>query len=184
MGLTVVAASTSKGGVFKEDGLDPVALGKHAEAAGSLLDFPGTDRITNEELLTLDCDVLVVAALESQVNSRNADKVRAKIIAEGANGPVTPEADDILNANGKFIIPDILCNAGGVTVSYLEWVQDLQSFFWPVEEINHKLQNLMLKAFDSVMECARIHRVPNREAAQILAIQRIADAIVTRGIYP
>ncbi len=184
MGLTVVAVSSSKGGIFKGDGLDPVALSKHAEEAGSPLGFPGTDAITNEELLTLDCDVLVVAATENQVNSRNADRIRAKIIAEGANGPVTPEADDILNANGIFIIPDILCNAGGVTVSYLEWVQDLQSFFWPVEEINIKLQNLMLKAFGNVMECARRYRVPNREAAQILAIQRIADAIVIRGIYP
>jgi glutamate dehydrogenase (NAD(P)+) len=184
VGLTVVAVSSSKGGVYKETGLDPFALSKHAEEAGSPIGFPGAEAITNEELLALECDVLVVAAMENQINSRNADKVRAKIIAEGANGPVTPEADEILNDKGIFVIPDILCNAGGVTVSYLEWVQDLQSFFWPVEEINIKLQNLMLKAFGNVMECARRYRVPNREAAQILAIQRIADAIVIRGIYP
>ena len=184
LGLTVVAVSASKGGAYKESGIDPFALSKHAEEGGSPHEFPGAEAITNEELLALECDVLVVAATENQINSRNADKVRAKIIAEGANGPVTPEADEILNNKGIFVIPDILCNAGGVTVSYLEWVQDLQSFFWPVEEINIKLQNLMLKAFGNVMECARRYRVPNREAAQILAIQRIAEAIVIRGIYP
>src|SRR5208337_1005057 len=132
------------------------------------LDFPSSDSISNEELLTLDCEILILAAIENQVTSRNADQVKAKIVAEGANGPTTPEADEILNQNDVFTIPDVLCNAGGVTVSYLEWVQDLQSFFWPVDEINRKLENLMLKAFESVMECARHHNVPNREAAQIL----------------
>lgn len=184
MGLKVLAVSSSKGGVFHGEGLDTAALIKHAEEAGSPLDFPGAENITNEELLTLPCDVLIAAATESQVTSKNADAIKARIIAEGANGPVTPEADEILNSRGIFVIPDILCNAGGVTVSYLEWVQDLQSFFWPVEEINLKLENLMLRAFRSVMDCARAHRVPNRVAAQILAIQRIADAIMIRGIYP
>jgi len=135
-------------------------------------------------LLTLECDVLIAAAVENQITSRNANKIRAKIIAEGANGPTTPEADEILNDRGVFVIPDILCNAGGVTVSYLEWVQDLQSFFWPVEEINLKLEKLMKKAFESVMDCARSYNVSNREAAQILAIERIANAIMIRGIYP
>ncbi len=184
MGLKVIAASRSSGGVFKEDGLDPIALSRYYEDAKCLLDFPNSDSITNEELLALDCEILILAAIENQVTSRNADQVKAKIVAEGANGPTTPEADEILNQNNVFVIPDILCNAGGVTVSYLEWVQDLQSFFWPADEINRKLENLMLKAFESVMEAGQKYGVPLREAAQILAIQRVADAIMTRGIYP
>ncbi len=184
MGLKVIAVTGSAGGVIKESGLNVEELNKHYEEAKSLTDFPDGDKVTNEELLTMKCDVLVAAATENQITSRNADKIKARIIAEGANGPTTPEADEILNANGVFMIPDILCNAGGVTVSYLEWVQDLQSFFWPVEEINRKLTNLMYKAFESVMECSRKFNVPTREAAQILAIQRIADAIIIRGIYP
>ncbi|MGC9030232.1 MAG: Glu/Leu/Phe/Val family dehydrogenase, partial [Desulfomonilaceae bacterium] len=165
-------------------GLNPYAVIKHLEGGGCVFNFPDGDHVTNEELLQLDCDVLVAAAVENQITSRNADKIRAGIVAEGANGPTTPEADEILNDKGVFIIPDILCNAGGVTVSYLEWVQDLQSFFWPVEEINNKLEALMIKAFDSVMDCAERYRVSNREAAQILAIKRVADAMVIRGIYP
>lgn len=184
MGLKVIAVTSSKGGIIKEAGLEPSKLEQHANEAGSLSGFEDSDEISNEELLALKCDVLIAAAIENQITSHNADHVKAKIIAEGANGPTTPEADEILNSKGVFIIPDILCNAGGVTVSYLEWVQDLQSFFWPVEEINRKLQDLMMKAFESVMECSRHHKVPNREAAQILAIQRISDAIIIRGIYP
>ncbi len=184
MGLKVVAASCSGGGVLKEDGLDPIALSRHYDESHCLLDFPNSDSITNEELLSLDCEILILAAIENQVTSHNANKIRAKIIAEGANGPTTPEADDILNQEDIFIIPDVLCNAGGVTVSYLEWVQDLQFFFWPVDEINRKLEYLMLKAFESGMVAGQQYRVPLREAAQILAIQRVADAIMTRGIYP
>ncbi|MGB6064111.1 MAG: Glu/Leu/Phe/Val dehydrogenase [Desulfomonilaceae bacterium] len=184
MGLKVIAVTSSKGGIIRESGLDPAAVERHAREAGTLLGFEDASQISNEELLTLKCDVLIAAAIENQITTRNADRVQAKIIAEGANGPITPDADEILNSKGVFIIPDILCNAGGVTVSYLEWVQDLQSFFWPVEEINRKLQNLMLKAFESVTECARRYNVPSREAAQILAIQRISDAIIIRGIYP
>jgi glutamate dehydrogenase (NAD(P)+) len=184
MGLTVVAASCSTGGAIKEDGLDVKALMRHYDAAGDMKDFPEADFITNEELLALDCDVLILAALENQVTARNADAVKAKMIAEGANGPTTPTADEILHERGVLIVPDILCNAGGVTVSYLEWVQDLQSFFWSEDEINRKLENLMLKAFQSVRGCVEEHKVPMREAAQILAIQRISDAIMIRGIYP
>jgi glutamate dehydrogenase (NAD(P)+) len=184
MGMSIVAVTCSRGGVFHGKGLNPYAVIKHLEEGGCVFNFPDADHITNEELLQLDCDVLVAAAVENQITSRNADKIRAGILAEGANGPTTPEADEILNDKGIFIIPDILCNAGGVTVSYLEWVQDLQSFFWPVNEINNKLEGLMIKAFDSVMECAQRYRVSNREAAQILAIKRVADAMVIRGIYP
>ncbi len=184
MGMKVVAITSSQGGIHCGDGLVPDRLSRHLAEGGCVIDFPDADRITNDELLSMDCDVLVAAAAENQITGKNADRVRAKVIAEGANGPTTPEADEILKLNGTFIIPDILCNAGGVTVSYLEWVQDLQSFFWPVEEINEKLQNLMLHAFKSVMDCAREYNVSTREAAQILAIQRISDAIMIRGIYP
>jgi len=183
-GMKIIAVSASTGGIHSSRGLDPADVIRHKELSGDFAGYPDCDTITNEELLALDCDVLVAAAMENQITSRNANKVRARIIAEGANGPVTPDADEILNDKGVFTIPDILCNAGGVTVSYLEWVQDLQSFFWPVEEINRKLQDLMLNAFGSVMACAGRYKVPNREAAQILAIKRISDAILIRGIYP
>lgn len=184
VGMKIVAAGTSRGGIYNKHGFDPVEAADYLERAGSLEGFPDTDPITNEELLSAECNVLIAAALENQITSKNADRIRAGIIAEGANGPTTPEADEILDSRGTFIIPDILCNAGGVTVSYLEWVQDLQSFFWPVEEIHSKLETLMVKAFESVMTAARRYNVPNREAAQILAIQRIHDAILIRGIYP
>ncbi|MEW6350188.1 MAG: Glu/Leu/Phe/Val dehydrogenase [Thermodesulfobacteriota bacterium] len=184
MGMKVLAASGSKGGVYRSDGLDISALEEHAAQAGSVIGFPGAESISNEELLELDCDVLILAASEAQVTSRNAGRVQAQVIAEGANGPVTPDADDVLLGRGAFLIPDILCNAGGVTVSYLEWVQDLQSFFWPVEEINAKLETLMVQAFRSVMGCAEKRHLNSRDAALVLAIQRINDAIIIRGIYP
>jgi len=183
-GMKIVAVSCSRGGVYSNSGLDPYRVLRHLEGGGCVYNFQGADAVTNEDLLELDCDILVAAALENQITSKNADKVKAKILAEGANGPTTPEADEILNEKGIFVIPDILCNAGGVTVSYLEWVQDLQSFFWPVDEINRKLQTLMTRAFESVMECRAHYKVSNREAAQILAIQRVADAMAIRGIYP
>jgi glutamate dehydrogenase (NAD(P)+) len=184
MGMSVVAVSDSIGGIYNPHGLDTRATIAYKEAEGRLSDFPDCESVTNEELLTLDCDVLVCAATENQITSRNADRVKARVIAEGANGPTTPEADEILNEKGVFVIPDVLCNAGGVTVSYLEWVQDLQSFFWPVEEINAKLQTLITNAFSHVMACAESRSVTPREAALILAIQRISDAMVLRGIYP
>ncbi len=184
LGMKVIAASCSTGGLYSSDGIDPFKVTRHLEHGGCVSNFEGVDSISNEDLLTLDCDVLIAAAVENQITSLNADRVKAKILAEGANGPTTPEADDILKDKGTFIIPDILCNAGGVTVSYLEWVQDLQSFFWPVDEINRKLQYLMARAFESVTETVQRYGVSSREAAQILAIQRISDAILIRGIYP
>jgi glutamate dehydrogenase (NAD(P)+) len=182
--MSVIAAGDSRGGVLKEDGLDIHALRRHKEETGYLAGFPGTTEITNEELLTLKCDVLVCAAAENQITARNADKIQARIIAEGANGPITPDADEKLADRNIFILPDILCNAGGVTVSYLEWVQDLQSFSWPLEQINLHLRNIMVRGFNEVMACCRTHNVPNRVAAQILAIQKINEAILIRGIYP
>jgi glutamate dehydrogenase (NAD(P)+) len=184
MGMKVVAVSGSKGGIYNSQGLDPLSVSSFQNESGSVIGYPGCDSITNDELLTLDCDVLIVAAIENVITSRNADQIKAQIIAEGANGPVTPDADEILTDKGIFIVPDILCNAGGVTVSYLEWVQDLQSFFWPVDEINEKLDTLMTHAFMSVLSCADEHKVAPRAAAMILAIQRISDAVMIRGIYP
>lgn len=184
MGMKIVGVTCSRGGMFRSDGLDPLSISRHMEHGGCLTEFPDAENISNEELLTLDCDVLIAAAVENQITVSNAAQVKARIIAEGANGPITIGADEMLVDKGVLIVPDILCNAGGVTVSYLEWVQDLQSFFWPVEEINIKLQYLMRQAFDNVLECSKKHNVAMREAAQILAIQRISDAIVLRGIYP
>jgi glutamate dehydrogenase (NAD(P)+) len=152
--------------------------------SGSVVDFPGADGVTNAELLTLPCDVLVPAAMESQITDRNADAIQARIVAEGANGPTTPAGDAILNERGIFVIPDVLCNAGGVVVSYFEWVQSLQSFFWDEPEVNQQLQRILTKAFDEVMAVSEQHNLDHRTAAQVLAIKRVADANETRGIYP
>ncbi len=184
LGLNVVAVSDSSGGIYRSTGLDISSVKAHKSEGGSVRDYPDSDNVTNEELLTLDCDILICAATENQVHSRNADKIKATILAEGANGPTTPEADEILTERGVFVIPDILCNAGGVTVSYLEWVQDLQSFAWPLEQINQHLRGLVVKAFDSMIGCCLRDRVPTRVSAQMLAIQRVNDAILIRGIYP
>ncbi len=184
LGMNVIAVSSSKGGVYNPKGLNLEAVEKIYYETGAVACCPESEDISNEDLLNLDCDVLILAAKENQITKANAHNVRAKIVAEGANGPVTPDADDILLENGKLVIPDILCNAGGVTVSYLEWVQDLQSFSWPLEQINKHLDNLMIKAYHDVIGCCKINQVPNRTAALILAIQRISDAIIIRGIYP
>lgn len=183
-GFEVVAASDVRGGVYNSHGLDVGALLEHAQESGSVVDFPGAEGVTNAELLALPCDVLIPAAMESQLTESNADAVQARIIAEGANGPTTPEADAILNEKGCFVIPDILCNAGGVVVSYFEWVQSLQSFFWDENEVNRKLEKVLVKAFGEVMETAEQHALDYRTAAQVLAIKRVADANETRGIYP
>ncbi len=184
LGLKVIAVADSAGGIFRGDGVSPRAVINHKLESGTVADFPDADRITNEELLTMKCDVLIAAATQNQINSHNADKIQAKIIAEGANGPTTPEADDVLDDRGVWVIPDILCNAGGVTVSYFEWVQDLQSFYWPLEQINSHLKHHMVEAFDSVISCSSDHNVPTRVAAQMIAIGRLNDAILIRGIYP
>ncbi|MCS7220146.1 MAG: Glu/Leu/Phe/Val dehydrogenase [Anaerolineae bacterium] len=183
-GAKIIAVSDSRGGIFNPHGLDPVAVLRHKQESGSVVGFPDADAITNEELLTLPCDVLVPAALEKQLHAGNADRVQAKIIAETANGPTEPEADHIFFDRGIFVIPDILCNAGGVTVSYFEWVQDLQFFFWDEAQVNQNLERVMNRAFDAVMAIAEEKRVHNRLAANILAIHRVARATMLRGIYP
>jgi glutamate dehydrogenase (NAD(P)+) len=180
----VIAVSDVVGGIYNPQGLDVPKLLQHLREAGTVVGFPGSDSIGKAELLALQCDVLIPAALENQITSANAGQVQAKIVAEGANGPTTPEADEILNERGIFIIPDILCNAGGVTVSYFEWVQGLQFFFWSDEEIERQLERLMVNAYEAVIGEARRRGVDNRTAAQVLAIDRVAQALMIRGIYP
>jgi glutamate dehydrogenase (NAD(P)+) len=183
-GVKITAVSTSKGGVYCDRGIDIQALQDFYSENGTLTGFYGYDSITNEELLTLPCDILVPAAMENAIHMDNADGVRAKIIAEGANGPVTPIADEILKEKGVFVIPDILANAGGVTASYFEWVQDLQNYFWNEEEINDKLRLLMTAAYKKVMSIAEENNVDARTAALILGIGRVAEATRLRGVYP
>ncbi|MCH8305440.1 MAG: Glu/Leu/Phe/Val dehydrogenase [Candidatus Marinimicrobia bacterium] len=184
LGTKVIAVSDSQGGIFSSNGLDPDAVIKHKKETGSVLGFAGSEDITNEELLIIDCDVLIPAALENAITEKNAADVKAKIIAEAANGPTTPEADRILEEKNVFIIPDILANAGGVTVSYFEWVQNVQHLFWKEEEINERLKTIMDKAFASVMEYKEKYNVYMRIAANMLGINRVAAAAKVRGLYP
>lgn len=183
-GVKITAVSTSKGGVYCDRGIDIPALQDYYRENASLVGFQGLDAITNEELLSLDCDILVPAAMENAITKSNAAGVRARILAEGANGPVTPAADEILHDKGVFVIPDILANAGGVTVSYFEWVQDLQNYFWNEDEINEKLRMLMVKAFNKVVAIAEQAGVDNRTAAQMVGIGRVMEATRLRGLYP
>jgi glutamate dehydrogenase (NAD(P)+) len=184
LGCTVIAVSDSRGGIYNPKGLNMEDVIRHKAETGMVAGYPGTDGITNEELLGLDCEVLVPAALENQITSQNADRIKARVIAEGANGPTTPEADDILFDKGAFVVPDILANAGGVTVSYFEWVQGLQSFFWSEDEVNANLEKIMVKAFQDVLAISQRREVNMRIAAYILAIDRVARATLLRGIYP
>jgi len=184
LGVKVIAVSDSKGGIINLKGLDPVAVYRHKEQTGSVVGFKGADPITNEDLLTLKCDFLVPAALENVITERNAAKIQARVIGEAANGPTTPEADRILNEKGVFVIPDILANAGGVTVSYFEWVQDNYSFFWKEEDVNARLEEVIVKSFHDVHNFAKKHRVDMRRAAYALAVDRVAEAVRVRGIFP
>ena len=180
-GYKVVAVSDSRGGVYDENGLNIEELMEHKKKTGSVQDFKKAKNITNEELLELDVDVLVPAALEDQITGENADRIKAKIVLELANGPTTPEADEILSKKGVFLIPDILANAGGVSVSYLEWVQNRQGYYWTEEEVNEKLKQIMTNAFKSVFEIHKEKDVDMRTAAYILAIQRVSKAQELRG---
>jgi glutamate dehydrogenase (NAD(P)+) len=183
-GTNVIAVSDVYGGVYNPQGLDAAALLAHVRETGKVTEFPGADAITNVELLALDCDVLVPAALENQIHEGNADAVKAKVVAEGANGPTTPEADRILQGKGTFIIPDILCNAGGVTVSYFEWVQGLEWNFWSEAEVNKRLEDVMINSFHGVLRTSSERDIGMRIAAQVLAISRVAEAVKIRGVYP
>ena len=183
-GAKVISVSDSRGGIHSRNGLDPQKVLTHKEETGSVVGYADSDEITNEELLALDCDILVPAALENQITLDNAAAVRAKIVAEAANGPTTPGADEVLHDNGVFLIPDILANAGGVTVSYFEWVQDLQGFFWDEDEVNRQLERIMIRAFDEVMESAERNKVHNRTGAYVLAVDRVAKATKVLGLFP
>jgi glutamate dehydrogenase/leucine dehydrogenase len=182
-GAKVVAVSDSRGGILSTRGLDPAAVQVHKEKSGSVAGMPGTDRLSNQELLELKVDVLIPAALENQITEENAPKIRPKILAEAANGPTTPEADPILHENGVFLIPDILANAGGVTVSYFEWVQDLANYFWSEEEVNQKLEAVMRRSFADVVALSQKHRTHMRTAAYVLGVGRVAEATRLRGLY-
>ena len=183
-GAKVIAASDSKGGVFNPKGLDPRALAAHKEESGSVVNYPDADNISNEELLELECSVLIPAAMENQITSKNADLIKADIVAEGANGPTTPAADEILFERGKYHLPDILANAGGVTVSYFEWVQGLERYFWTEKEVNSKMKGIMDRAFDGVWELAQKEKVNMRMASYIVAIRRVTEAMLLRGLHP
>ena len=184
LGAKVVAVSDSRGGVFNGDGLDLALVTRHKQETGSVTGTPRTRAISNEELFELDCDILIPAALEGVITARNAPRIRARIIAEAANGPTNPEADDILRERGVMVIPDILCNAGGVTVSYFEWVQDREEFFWSIDEINARLRRVMVRAFEDVHRTSVEHDIDLRMAAYMLSVSRVAEATLTRGFYP
>ncbi len=183
-GCKIVAVSDTRGGIYNSAGLDPAAVLRHKQELGSVVEYPHADKIGIQDVLEVPCDILIPAATEGVITSANADRVQARIIAEAANGPTTPGADKILFEKGVEVVPDILANAGGVTVSYFEWVQDLQSFFWGVEEITQKLEVIMNRAFDMVAEKADQYNCDLRLAANMLAISRVAEATQARGIYP
>lgn len=183
-GCTLVGAADSTSAIHSESGLDAEALKSYKDENGSFNGYRGADATSSEELLELSCDVLIPAALERQIDGRNADRIDAKVVVEGANGPVTPEADAILNDRGVLVVPDILANSGGVVVSYFEWVQDIQRYFWDIEEINGKMESIMVSSFNRVVETAENGRVSMREAAVTLAVREVVEAIRTRGVYP
>ena len=183
-GAKIVAVQDHGGTIYKADGLDVPALLKHVAETGSAANFPGADVINNALFWEVDCDILIPAALESQITEANAGKIKAKMIIEGANGPTTPAADDILQERGVLVLPDVIANAGGVTVSYFEWVQDFSSFFWDEDEINARLVKIMKDAFAGVWTVAQEHKVSLRTATFIVACKRILHARELRGLYP
>jgi glutamate dehydrogenase/leucine dehydrogenase len=184
MGAKIVAASDTKGGIINLKGIDPRKLIEYKEKTGSVVGFPGSKKISNEELLELDVDILVPAALENQITEKNAANVKAKIIGEAANGPTTPGADKILYKKGVLVLPDILANAGGVTVSYFEWVQGLYWFWWSEEEVNKRLEAIMVDAFEAVYKISKEKKINMRQAAYVVAMGRVTEAAKLRGFFP
>jgi glutamate dehydrogenase (NAD(P)+) len=183
-GCKVVAVSDVRGGIYNPDGLDPRSVLDYVKETGGVEGYPGSQAVSNTELLELPCDFLVPAAIEGQITRENAARIKAKIIVEGANGPTTPDADEILQERGVFVVPDILANAGGVIVSYFEWVQDLASYFWSEDEINERLERIMEQGFKGVAALAKEQEIDLRTSALLFAVRRVADALMTRGIYP
>jgi glutamate dehydrogenase (NAD(P)+) len=182
-GFKVVGISDIHGGIYNQNGINIPEAMKHLQATRSFEEFPGVDRASNSELLELDCDVLLPAATENQITSSNAERIKCKVLAEGANGPTTAAADEILYRKGIFVIPDILANAGGVTVSYFEWVQDRMGYFWREDVVNERLQDTMVASFNDLCRYADAHSVDTRTAAYMLAIDRVAYDTRMRGIY-
>jgi glutamate dehydrogenase (NAD(P)+) len=180
----IVAISDSRGGVTNPRGIDPLKAMRYKERSGTVVGMPGTTRISNDDLLTMKCDILIPAALENVITLNNVEQIKARIIAEAANGPTTPHADEVLARRGITLLPDILTNAGGVTVSYFEWVQDLQSLFWSEAEVNAKLESVMRRAFMEAYETTRKHRTHMRTGTYVLAVGRVADATLVRGLFP
>lgn len=184
-GATVIAVSDARGGIVNTNGLPVRELAdRYSGREGGIAEYKDAEQITNEDLLELDCDVLIPSAIAAQIHAENADQVKAKLIVEGANGPCTPEADHILSDKGVLIVPDILANAGGVIVSYFEWVQDLQNFFWEENEVNNKLTRIMRHSYAAVDRTMQAHKTDMRTAAYIIGVKRVAEATTTRGIYP
>jgi len=183
-GCIIVGVSDVQGGVYNPEGLNPEGLIRHQHDTGSVVGYEGGQTVTNQELLEMDCDVLIPAAIEGQLTARNADRVKASMIVEAANGPTTPEADDIFHERGILVVPDILANAGGVTVSYFEWVQDIQAYYWTEDEVNDRLRQIMEKAYVDVLTLAEDRKVSMRTAATMLGVGRVAEAHATRGLYP
>jgi glutamate dehydrogenase (NAD(P)+) len=183
-GATIVALSDSTAGVHNPDGIDVRAALAHKQESGSLDGLAGSESLTNEELLLVDCDVLAPCALEQVITGENADRIKANIVCEGANGPVTPEADNILDDRGILVLPDVLANAGGVVVSYFEWVQGLQEYFWKESEVNAKLNDIITRAFAETWRTHEERSLPMRQAAYALAVGRVCEATMTRGLYP
>jgi glutamate dehydrogenase (NAD(P)+) len=184
LGFRVIAVSDVFGGIYNPRGLDIPEVLAHQRENRTVMDFPDSDNLSNAELLTLPCDVLIPAAMEGQITVLNAPAIQADIVVEGANGPTTPIADDILNDRGILVVPDILANSGGVIVSYFEWVQDLQAFSWDQAEVFRQLQRIMTQAYDATLRTTELQGVDMRMAAQMTAIQRVAEAMRTRGFYP
>jgi glutamate dehydrogenase (NAD(P)+) len=180
----VIAISDSRGGVFNSRGIDPLKAARYKDRAGTVVGMPGTSRISNDDVLTMKCDILVPAALESVITLANAEQIKARIVAEAANGPTTPHADEVLARKGITLLPDILANAGGVTASYFEWVQNMQSLLWTEADVNAKLEVVMKRAFTEVYEASRKNRTHMRTGAYILAVGRVADATLVRGLFP
>jgi glutamate dehydrogenase (NAD(P)+) len=183
-GAKVVAVSDSTSGLHNPNGIDVQAALAHKRETGALEGFRGADAVTNDELLLLECDVLAPCALEQVITEENAAQVKAKIIVEGANGPVTPVADEILEDKDVLVLPDVLANAGGVVVSYFEWVQGLQEYFWKEAEVNAKLNDIVTRAFAETWRWHEDRSLPMRQAAYAIAVGRVAEATTTRGLYP
>ena len=184
LGAKLIAASDSKGGIYNKNGINLAELRRHKEKTGSVVGFSGTNSISNEELLETECTVLIPAALENQITAKNASNIKAKIVAEAANGPTTPEADDVLYNNKILVIPDILANGGGVTVSYFEWLQNLRRDYWTEGEVNERLDRNITKAFSDVYQTSEKYGIHMRKASTVLAVNRVVEAIKIRGLWP